>query len=151
MEKKSRLFSIPLVCIPAPSRDPAAPPGLRFVPGFVDALDDVSSDAGDLGRIGQVESICQAVLHHLLQLFGDPMSVRLEFDGFRYAVTALRAAVQILLKFLCTRPLANQIPDTPCSCFQYPMIANVVFRSLGHIRCISFHRFRSGKNPSWLA
>ena len=34
MEKKSRLFSIPLVCIPAPSRDPAAPPGLRFVPGF---------------------------------------------------------------------------------------------------------------------
>ena len=54
-------------------------------------------------------------------------------------------------RVLCTRPLANQIPDTPCSRFQYPMIANVVSRSSGHIRCISFHRFRSSKNPSWLA
>ena len=35
-------------------------------PGFVDALDNVPPDAGDLGCIGQVESICQAILHHLL-------------------------------------------------------------------------------------
>ena len=67
-------------------------------PGFVDALNDISSDAGDLGCIGHVETVCQAIFHHLLQLFGNPMTIRLKFHWFRYAVTALWTAVQILLK-----------------------------------------------------
>ena len=43
---------------------------------------DLDIEPDDIEVEDTVTVICPTILHHLLQLLGDPMTVRLEFDGF---------------------------------------------------------------------